>query len=271
VEIHALFKRGWSISAIARHTRRDRKTVRAYLQGKKPARERPPSCIEPYRDYLIARFTDDHHVLATVLYRELVTLGFDRSYQTLVRELRRLKLRHEGRHLPRLSPSTEGRCRVRNRLPDPLLVALSTGVDTGPGPGRPRPLLRHRRRRAAPRGRHGRLARRRRAAVVAARLAVPGRASGRAHGRPQGAGQLRGQPLQRAARAARADGRETGASPAGARSSRTRRSPPPSSTAYFTGRRWSTSTARATGCGPTARRSRSYGREPQGVGSLRDR
>lgn len=93
VEIHALFKRGWSISAIARHTGRDRKTVRVHLQGKKPGRERPPSCIEPFRDYLEARFADDHHVLATVLYRELVELGFDRSYQTLVRELRRLKLR----------------------------------------------------------------------------------------------------------------------------------------------------------------------------------
>ena len=28
VEVHALRKRGWSISAIARHTGRDRKTVR---------------------------------------------------------------------------------------------------------------------------------------------------------------------------------------------------------------------------------------------------
>jgi IS30 family transposase len=28
VEIHALARRGWSVSAIARHTGRDRKTVR---------------------------------------------------------------------------------------------------------------------------------------------------------------------------------------------------------------------------------------------------
>lgn len=93
VEIHALAKRNWSISAIARHTGRDRKTIRAYLRGERPKRQRPPSCLEPYRDYLAARFADDHHVLATVLHRELVTLGFDRSYQTLVRELRRLQLR----------------------------------------------------------------------------------------------------------------------------------------------------------------------------------
>ncbi len=33
VEIYALAKRRWSISAIARHTGRDRKTVRRYLAG----------------------------------------------------------------------------------------------------------------------------------------------------------------------------------------------------------------------------------------------
>lgn len=93
VEIYALAKRGWSISAIARHTGRDRKTVRVHLREDRSKRERPPSCLEPYRDYLTARFADDHHVLGTVLHRELVGLGFDRSYQTLVRELRRLKLR----------------------------------------------------------------------------------------------------------------------------------------------------------------------------------
>ncbi|GAA2803891.1 hypothetical protein GCM10010533_47940 [Mycolicibacterium pallens] len=35
VEVHALRKRGWTISAIARHTGRDRKTVRDYLSGKR--------------------------------------------------------------------------------------------------------------------------------------------------------------------------------------------------------------------------------------------
>ena len=33
VEAHALKERGWSISAIARHLERDRKTVRSYLNG----------------------------------------------------------------------------------------------------------------------------------------------------------------------------------------------------------------------------------------------
>ena len=33
IDVHALRKRGWTISAIARHLRRDRKTIRAYLTG----------------------------------------------------------------------------------------------------------------------------------------------------------------------------------------------------------------------------------------------
>jgi len=93
VEIHALARRGWSVSAIARHTGRDRKTVRKYIAGDGPSREPGSSCLEPFRAYLAARFEDDAHVLASTLHEELVGLGFDRSYPTLVRELRRLGLR----------------------------------------------------------------------------------------------------------------------------------------------------------------------------------
>ena len=93
VEVHALARRGWSVSAIARHTGRDRKTVRRYLAGAGPSREPAPSCLAPFRAYLAARFEDDAHVLASTLHGELAELGFDRSYPTLVRELRRLGLR----------------------------------------------------------------------------------------------------------------------------------------------------------------------------------
>jgi transposase len=93
VEIHALARRGWSQSAIARHTGRDRKTIRKYLAGDGPSREPAPSCLEPYRAYLEARFDDDPHVRASVLLGELVPLGFDRSYPTLVREIRERGLR----------------------------------------------------------------------------------------------------------------------------------------------------------------------------------
>ena len=93
VEIHALARRGWSVSAIARHTGRDRKTVRKYLTGPAPSREPRASCLEPLRDYLAARLVDDAHVDATVLYREVIDLGFERSYVTFVRQLRLLGLR----------------------------------------------------------------------------------------------------------------------------------------------------------------------------------
>lgn len=93
VEISALRKRGWSIAKIAKHTGRDRKTIRKRLEGWEPQRGTAPSPVEPYRRYLEARFADDPHVFATVLFDELTGLGFDRSYPTLVREIRRLGLR----------------------------------------------------------------------------------------------------------------------------------------------------------------------------------
>src|SRR4051794_41842027 len=93
VEIHALARRGWSVSAIARHTGRDRKTVRRYLVGPAAAREPPASCLEPFRDDLVARLGDDAHVDGTVLFREVLELGFERSYVTFVRQLRLLGLR----------------------------------------------------------------------------------------------------------------------------------------------------------------------------------
>jgi transposase len=93
VEIHALARRGWKVSAIARHTGRDRKTVRKYLNGPGADREPAPSCLEPFREYLAARFADDAHVDGTVLFREVQELGFDRSYVTFVRQLRLLGLR----------------------------------------------------------------------------------------------------------------------------------------------------------------------------------
>ncbi len=49
MEIVALHRRGWSISAIARHTGRDRKTVRAWLRGERARRGQPPSALELYR------------------------------------------------------------------------------------------------------------------------------------------------------------------------------------------------------------------------------
>lgn len=96
VEVHALRKRGWSISAIARHTGRDRKTVRDYLSGKRTpgVRARPgPDPFEPFVDYVATRLTEDPHLWARTLLDELEQLGFPLSYQSLTRNIRARNLR----------------------------------------------------------------------------------------------------------------------------------------------------------------------------------
>ncbi|MBM4408697.1 MAG: IS21 family transposase [Chloroflexi bacterium] len=96
VEAHALVNRGWSISAIARHLGRDRKTVRAYVRGERsPGVRRPasPDPLEPFVPYLAARFLDDPHLWLTALFDEVRLLGYARSYPSFVRWVRRAGLR----------------------------------------------------------------------------------------------------------------------------------------------------------------------------------
>ncbi len=96
VEANALRMRGWSISAIARHLGRDRKTVRDYVEGRRQpgVRRRPgPDPLERFVPYLTARFVDDPHVWASALFDEVVELGYDRSYPSFVRQVRAAGLR----------------------------------------------------------------------------------------------------------------------------------------------------------------------------------
>lgn len=96
MEATALRKRGWTISAIARHLGRDRKTVRDYLTGKREVGKRrspAPNVFGRLEPYLRQRLTDDPHVWATVLYDEVVALGYERSYVTFARQLRLRGLR----------------------------------------------------------------------------------------------------------------------------------------------------------------------------------
>ena len=95
VDIHALRRQGWTISAIARHVGRDRKTIRAYLDGQREpgvrrARRRP---VRPVRRLLLARLNEDPHLWAITLFDELAALGFEASYPTLTRQLRARRLR----------------------------------------------------------------------------------------------------------------------------------------------------------------------------------
>ena len=89
MEIHALHKQGWSISAIARHLGLDRKTVRAYLAGEREVGvRRRSSAVDPFdgiEDYVRQRLVEDPHVRATVLFGEAQRLGYRASYPTFVR------------------------------------------------------------------------------------------------------------------------------------------------------------------------------------------
>lgn len=96
IDVHALARQGWSISAIARHTGHDRKTIRAYLSGQRTAGARAtaaPDLFAPFVDYVVKRLTEDPHLLALTLFEEVTELGYDRSYPTFTREIRARSLR----------------------------------------------------------------------------------------------------------------------------------------------------------------------------------
>ena len=96
IDAHALHKRGWTISAIARHLDRDRKTIRSYLNGERQAGVRAPSGEDRFKrfeDYVRARLSEDPHLWALTLFDELAGLGFEQSYPTLTRQIRDRGLR----------------------------------------------------------------------------------------------------------------------------------------------------------------------------------
>jgi transposase len=70
VELRNLHERGWSVSAIARHLGKDRKTIRRYLTDPdaRPGVRKPTGkLIDPYAAYVQARLEDNPHVAGTVL------------------------------------------------------------------------------------------------------------------------------------------------------------------------------------------------------------
>jgi transposase len=90
VEVRNLRERGWTVTAIARHLGKDRKTVRRYLNDPdaKPGMRKPvDKLVDPYAGYIEARLEDNESLAGTVLLRELYELGFTGSYQTLARHL----------------------------------------------------------------------------------------------------------------------------------------------------------------------------------------
>jgi transposase len=98
VDARALHRRGWSISAIARHLKRNRRTIRRYVTGQTTAgvRSKPKDAVDslaPFLAYVQARFAEDPHLWARTLHDELVELGYPMAYQTFTRHLRERQLR----------------------------------------------------------------------------------------------------------------------------------------------------------------------------------
>ena len=82
VDATALRRRGWTISAIARHLGRDRKTIRAYLDGgRQPGvrRRAVPDQFERFEPCVRERLAEDPHLWGTALYDEVSKLGYPRS------------------------------------------------------------------------------------------------------------------------------------------------------------------------------------------------
>ena len=74
VEAHALREQGWTISAIARHLGHDRKTVRAYLEGRRVPEQRvrrEPTLTEPFLEYCRLRLAEDPHLWCTTSFDEI--------------------------------------------------------------------------------------------------------------------------------------------------------------------------------------------------------
>ncbi|MFI6936848.1 Mu transposase domain-containing protein [Streptomyces sp. NPDC050287] len=95
MDAHALRRQGWTIPAIARHLGRDRKTIRAYLNGEQvPGLRHPsPDAFVPFLDYCRQRLADDPHLWASTLFDEVSRLGYEGGYSTFTRALRRYQVR----------------------------------------------------------------------------------------------------------------------------------------------------------------------------------
>ena len=117
IDAHALRRQGWTISAIARHLGRDRKTIRAYLRGDREpgVRARPAADpFEPSAAYCTARLTEDPHLWATTLFDEVTALGYCHSYPAFTRQLRGRGLRP---HCEPCHPATGRPVAVIEHLP----------------------------------------------------------------------------------------------------------------------------------------------------------
>jgi hypothetical protein len=106
VDIHALKRQRMTISETVRRTDHDRKTIRAYLAGKRAAGVRQRAAPDPFDefvDYFTVRPKEDPHLCAATLLDELVPRAsrgrirpLDRSRTEVCGGLHRLRARDEA-------------------------------------------------------------------------------------------------------------------------------------------------------------------------------
>ena len=112
---------GLDISAIARHLGRDRKTVRAYLEGGREPGKRKPAGRDSFavvEAYCRIRLAQDPHLQATALFEEVAGLGYGGGYSSFTRAVRDRRLR----------PHCEPCHQVRDR--DVAIIAHEPGAET---------------------------------------------------------------------------------------------------------------------------------------------
>jgi transposase len=117
VEAQALRSQGWTISAIARHLGVTRLTVRRYLNGERTPGQRARSGVDPFEEfaqYARLRLAGDPHLWGTTLYDELVELGYQGSYPSFTRAVRRRGLR------PRCEACRQAKAKDRAVIDHPL-------------------------------------------------------------------------------------------------------------------------------------------------------
>ncbi len=95
LDVREAWRRGKSISAIARETGRDRKTIRRLLREGEPqprGSRRVVSKLDPFRDYLLERLLGPDKVTnATVLFDEIRELGYEGGLSILWEFLKPLR------------------------------------------------------------------------------------------------------------------------------------------------------------------------------------
>ncbi len=95
MELRALHRQGWSISALAREFNLNRRTVRRYVDAAArpsyPQRACPADLTGEQTAYVLRRLATCNKLRATTLYREIKELGYEASYVSFARRVRLLR------------------------------------------------------------------------------------------------------------------------------------------------------------------------------------